>query len=93
MKINCPQLPIIERYLVQLLEPYEDHEALKDVKVVLETNGEYWGATTSPNGNILLYQIDSEILRTIRPKDILNKLDEIIDVYYEEENNESIRER
>lgn len=85
MKINCPQLPIIERYLVQLLEPYDNHEALKDVKVALETDGEYRDVTTSPNGNILLYHNDSEILRTIHPKDILNKLDEIIDVYYEGE--------
>ncbi|EBF5132233.1 hypothetical protein FH010_00690 [Listeria monocytogenes] len=74
MKINCPQLPIIVRYLVQLLEPYDNHEALEDVKVALETDG-----------NILLYHNDSEILRTIHPKYILNKLDEIIDVYYEEE--------
>lgn len=74
MKINCPQLPIIERYLVQLLEPYDNHEALKDIKVALETDG-----------NILLYHNDSEILRTIDPKYILNKLDEIIDVYYEGE--------
>lgn len=74
MKINCPQLPIIERYLVQLLEPYDNHEALKDIKVALETDR-----------NILLYHNDSEILRTIYPKYILNKLDEIIDVYYEGE--------